>query len=409
MTVDNYITALEKIKLAICEVLGALKAEKFKSERCETPEKEELAITFTEKEIEKLPKHIKLLFKANRIRATVRQRNGVYEIRCQFNNNKITASSKLLETAKKKFLQKLNEILPPALAPTINNILFSDYAKKWLEIKKRTTKPSTYKEYERSVNVDLIPFFKAKTITSITRDSLQSFLFEMIDQGKNRKAEKSHLVLRCIFDLACSDLAIQSPMAKIVLPKRQQKKGLPLTLEEESKLVNYCLRNEDSASCSALLVLLFFGLRRSELKTLTVKDNELTVITSKTKMGKGEVLRSIPFTPIFKRVLAHVDFEKAKNANVNSVSSALKRVFPNHHLHELRYTFITRCKESGVNLEAVMLWAGHEEDGDVRSSRVNRGYTVYSADYLKREAEKVNYIVDITWVLFPTYTQLFGV
>ncbi len=396
MTVDNYITALEKIKLAICEVVGALKAEKFKSERDETPIKEESAIFFTEKEIEKLPKHIKLLFKSNRIRATVRQRNGVYEIRCQFNNNKITASSKILETAKKKFLQKLNEILPPALAPTLNNILFSDYAKKWLEIKKRTTKPSTYKDYERSVNVDLIPFFKAKTIISITRDSLQSFLFEMIDQGKNRKAEKLHLVLRCIFDLACSDLAMPSPMAKIVLPKRQQKKGLPLTLEEESKLVNYCLRNEDSASCSALLVLLYFGLRRSELKTLTVKDNELTVITSKTKMGKGEVLRSIPFTPIFKRVLAHVDFEKAKNANVNSVSSALKRVFPSHHLHELRYTFITRCKESGVNLEAVMLWAGHEEDGDVRSSRVNRGYTVYSADYLKREAEKVNYIIDIT-------------
>ncbi len=56
-----------------------------------------------------------------------------------------------------------------------------------------------------------------------------------------------------------------------------------------------------------------------------------------------------------------------------------------------------------------MLWAGHEEDSDVKSSRVNRGYTVYSTDYLKSEAQKVNYIVDITWVLFPTYTQLLKV
>lgn len=396
MTVDNYITALEKIKFAICEIIGALQAEKFKSQRNETPIKEESAIFFTEKEIEKLPKHIKLLFKSNRIRATVRQRNGVYEIRCQFNNNKITASSTLLEVAKKKFLQKLNDILPPALAPTLNNALFSDYATKWLEIKKRTTKPSTYKDYERSVNVDLMPIFKTKTLNSITRDFLQTFLFDMVDSGKNRKAEKLHLILRCIFDLASSDFAITSPMAKIVLPKRQQKKGLPLTLEEESKLVKYCLLNKDNLTSSALLVLLYFGLRRSELKTLTVRDNELTVITSKTKMGKGELLRSIPFTPIFKRFLAHVDFEKAKNANVNSVTTALKRVLPSHHLHELRYTFITRCKESGVNLEAVMLWAGHEEDGDVKSSRINRGYTVYSTDYLKSEAQKVNYIVDIT-------------
>ena len=35
MTVDNYIAALEKIKLALCEVLGALKGEKFKAERAE--------------------------------------------------------------------------------------------------------------------------------------------------------------------------------------------------------------------------------------------------------------------------------------------------------------------------------------------------------------------------------------
>lgn len=396
MTVDNYITALEKIKLALSEVVGALKAEKFKEERDVARSGEELAIYFTEKEIEKLPKHIKLLFKSNRIRATVRKRsNGVYEIRCQFNGNKITASSKVLETAKQKFLQKLNDILPTALPKTSSTVLFSDFALKWLEIKKRTTKLSTHEEYERSINVDLIPTFKYKYLNEITRDVLQTYLFSMLDEGKCRKAEKLHLILRCIFDLASSDFNFPSPMAKIVLPKRQKKKGTPLTLEEEKTLVNYCLHNLDGATSSALLVLLYFGLRRSELKTLTVGDNELTVITSKTKMGKGEVLRSIPFTPVFKRVLPYVDFEKAKNTSVSSVYNTLKRVLPNHHTHELRYTFITRCKESGVNLEAVMLWAGHEEDSDVKSSRINRGYTVYSAEYLRAEAEKVNYIVDI--------------
>ena len=41
-------------------------------------------------------------------------------------------------------------------------------------------------------------------------------------------------------------------------------------------------------------------------------------------------------------------------------------------------------------------WAGHEEDSDVKSSRINRGYTIYGTEYLKSEAEKVNYIIDIT-------------
>ncbi|MBQ4268256.1 MAG: hypothetical protein IJB97_01245 [Clostridia bacterium] len=55
------------------------------------------------------------------------------------------------------------------------------------------------------------------------------------------------------------------------------------------------------------------------------------------------------------------------------------------------YTFITRCKECGVNPEVVMIWSGHSEDNDVLSSRVNRGYTDISNEFQLREAEKVNY------------------
>ena len=85
------------------------------------------------------------------------------------------------------------------------------------------------------------------------------------------------------------------------------------------------------------------------------------------------------------------DFEKAKRVNLNTVSTRLKRLFPDHHPHELRYTFITRCKECGVNPEVVMIWSGHSEDKDVLASRVNRGYTDFSEEFQLKEAEKVNY------------------
>ena len=67
--------------------------------------------------------------------------------------------------------------------------------------------------------------------------------------------------------------------------------------------------------------------------------------------------------------------------------------FPNHHTHELRYNFITRAKEAGCNLEAVMLWAGHSFDKDVKPSAVDRGYTDYSQEYLVQEAQKIDYIL----------------
>ena len=38
-----------------------------------------------------------------------------------------------------------------------------------------------------------------------------------------------------------------------------------------------------------------------------------------------------------------------------------------------------------------MIWSGHEFDSDVKTSRVDRGYTTYSDEYLFREASKVRY------------------
>ena len=86
-----------------------------------------------------------------------------------------------------------------------------------------------------------------------------------------------------------------------------------------------------------------------------------------------------------------INFEKSKKASSKTVQEALKRIFPDRHVHELRYTFISRCKESECNLELVMLWDGHEFDKDVRTSKVDRGYTQYSDEIYFGDIEKVNY------------------
>ena len=74
-----------------------------------------------------------------------------------------------------------------------------------------------------------------------------------------------------------------------------------------------------------------------------------------------------------------------------SILDLLKRIIEDRRVHEFRYTFITRAKECGVNPEVIMVWSGHEFDSDVKTSRVDRGYTTYSDEYLFREASKVRY------------------
>ena len=89
--------------------------------------------------------------------------------------------------------------------------------------------------------------------------------------------------------------------------------------------------------------------------------------------------------------MADDDFEIVKQTGNYTARDALKRIYPDRHVHEFRYTFITRAKECGCNQEVVMLWTGHESDSDVKTSKVDRGYTTYSEEYLLGEVHKIEY------------------
>ena len=128
---------------------------------------------------------------------------------------------------------------------------------------------------------------------------------------------------------------------------------------------------------------------RSELASLKIIDETwLECETSKERMGKNVVKRKVPFTPMMKKVLPYIDFKKAKNVNLNTLQTTMKRLFPNHHSHELRHTFISRCKESGVSGEVVSIWAGHSLTGTITTTV----YTHYSDEFYLKEAEKVDYL-----------------
>ena len=244
--------------------------------------------------------------------------------------------------------QPQSQIPVPATSPSpqqeaLQSVLFTDYVAQWLTLKKQTVKPRTYLEYERMSKCHFLKDFAGVPLKDVTRTKIQEYLFRYIDEGKFRTAEKLHLAFSCIFDLAADDLGFVSPMKKIVLPYHESKKGSALTKAEEKTLVEFCVSHKDNAASSALLVMLYCGLRRSELKSIRTEENFLICTTSKQRQGRVEVERKIPFSPMFRKVLPYVDFEKAKSVNLSTIQTTFKRLFPEHHPHELRYTFITRA------------------------------------------------------------------
>lgn len=361
-------------------------------------EKGKNGFKLTKQEIKTMPESIRKIFIANNYIVNYRiTSNGYFEARIRRKGMYIEASGRDFETMRKRFMDRLATFYtqptvtaePAGLsAPTAKTILFGDYGREWLKIKEQTTKPSTFKEYERSFRVDLEPTFGNKPLADITRNDLQNYLFGIVGKNKHRKAEKLALMLHCIFDMAAEDYDIPSPMKKVVLPAYQTKKGEALTKDEEARLVNYCKSHKNVEGTDALLVLLYFGLRKSELASIEIIDGKwLQCETSKERLGQNIVLRKIPFTPMVKKVLPYIDFEKAKNTNLNTISTRMKRLLPNHHPHELRHTFISRCKEAGVASEVVSIWAGHSLSGTITSTV----YTHYSEEFQLKEAEKVVY------------------
>ncbi len=343
-------------------------------------------LKFTKKEISQMPTQFKNIFAANDLIVHYRLRkDGVYETRFHRQGIDIEVSSKDLTKLKQKFIDKLNH---KDEKPDKNDKTFAEYADEWLNIKKVTTKQSTYNEYLRLLNHDILPTFGEMKAIEIDRCMLQNFLLTYVQKGVLRTVHKLFLLLRCIFDMIAEDYNIPTPMKKVVVPNYQSKSGIAFTYEEEKKLVNHCIAHLNRDTSHAFLVLLYAGLRRSELASLKIIDGTwLECETSKERMGKNVVKRKIPITPMMRQVLPYIDFEKAKNVNLNTLQTTMKRLFPNHHSHELRHTFISRSKESGVAREVVSVWAGHAADG----TQTSNVYTHFSREFMKEQAQKVDY------------------
>lgn len=325
---------------------------------------------FTEKEINKMPKEFRSDFRLGKVKARIRRReNGTYEIRCQLKKQKITASSKNLETAKESFIEKLKLASNPLTACVKKNVKVADYTKKWLETaKKPYVKPNTYKFYLQTFNTDILPAFGNRELTSIKQIELQEFINRYTEQGKYRTAKKIFQFLASVFDYAVFDELLQrSPMCKVKIPIYEQKHGEPFTREEEKSFIDK-LKVEPTIYMQAFVFLVYTGLRRSELASVVIEDEWVYATTAKQRKGKKEKVRNIPISPMLSAVLSAIDIKAIVKLPVGVLSKHFKKYFPNHHLHDLRHTFITRCQECGIQRELVSLWAGHSADSSITST-----------------------------------------
>lgn len=268
---------------------------------------------------------------------------------------------------------------------------FNEVAARWLELRKPIIKPTTYEHYEGVFRANVFPAFKGRRIDELKQSDCQELINVYMEQGKYRTADKIYQTLKAIFDFALGEeLVERSPMRFIKPPQYEERGGVALTVDEERDFIALV----NGSKCvpeikAALLFLLYTGIRRSELAEARNEGEFVSVVCAKVRKGFQEKRRLIPITPMLARWLPCIELDKLRDIRPDALTQAMKRLLPAHHLHELRHTFITRCQECGVPREVVSVWAGHAAD----NTQTSHVYTHFSPEFMKVQAQKVDYII----------------
>lgn len=393
LALANQPKAEEKIKLLLTNLFDAYCKTGYIEQEPDEIESGSVPLLFTQKELDKMPKQFNKLFKTRKATAHVRRKScGVYEIRCYLYGESISASSKSLDDAKRKFILKIKDLSATATVRVkiSTGTMFTEYMENWLETaKKPYVKEVTYKDYTSTYNVHIRPVFEGRTLASVKYAELQKLILEYEEDGKNRTAKKIYQLLTTLFEYAVADRIIPiSPMLKVKLSPYEQESGQPLTRAEEYALVED-FKREPTLYKQAFVFLLYTGLRRSELASVTVSDGWVTLVSAKQRKGYKEKERSLPISPMLKPLLPLIDVDAIKKVNPHLLTKHFPFICKGHHCHELRHTFVTRARECKIEREYVSLWVGHKAD----SSLTTNVYTKLQQNTQLQvdEMEKFNY------------------
>lgn len=271
----------------------------------------------------------------------------------------------------------------------------------WLDEWFETYKKPNLKEYsirniEQIIRLHIPEELKQRRLVSIEPLEVWQALLK-IPYSRQRIYTRS--VLFSAFDKAYRlGYISKNIMLAVDKPKHRRKQSSALTLSEQREFIE---RLEGNRYKYLMLFYLLTGVRRNEALSLEWSDiSEDVIRIHGTKTEKSD--RLFPMMPAIQEVLFAqrrqnlAERQKIKRGNYHNapesivfpfasqqVTREFKKLCPNHHLHDLRHTFITRCAESGVNVTVCQQLVGH-----ATADMTLNVYTHVMDDFKRRETQK---------------------
>ena len=220
----------------------------------------------------------------------------------------------------------------------------------------------------------------------ITTALARRYLYYMSEVGWRPRTRLRHwAALRSLFVLMVDrEVLPENPLAKISLPKKDPARRLLVSDEELIQVIDAAGRQRIAwrsvRDQAVLAVLIFTGLRRTEVLDLRLQDVDFRRSMLYVAHGKGDQARWVPLcsevSDHLKRWLelrpaANHDwlwaYGQARRLSANGLANILEKAkdvaglggAENIKPHSIRHRAATRLLQNGADLRAVQAWLGH--------------------------------------------------
>lgn len=282
------------------------------------------------------------------------------------------------ELAKRR-LEPLRQKVVRLNTKEAGDLLFADLAKRWLETKFGTLKPSSYERRQTSI-ASLKHYFKA-TVRSIGRVQVEEWAAKRAKDTSARTFNIDRETLIQILDYAAGHGLILDNPARFVPRRKESRPPLVIPTKQQFTTLIGQLRAEPQALEAADLCefLAYSGCRLGEATHVLWSDVRLDAKTFMVTGGEGGTknheARAVPLFPPLERLLLRMRDERPSRPEVQdklfSITKAEQAMntacriakLPHFTHHSLRHFFCSNAIEAGIDFKVIAGWLGHKDGG----------------------------------------------
>lgn len=295
----------------------------------------------------------------------------------------------------------------------------------WLnKYAKLSIKQRTYLQYKESIEKHINPILGNYELTDLSANVLQEFVIQKLETGnlKTGKGLSSNSVIGIVGVLkqALHQALVLEMISKdnsnlIKMPTVQEKLVEAFEIEEQNKVVDYCMSSK-KPNHFGIVLCFYTGLRIGELLALTWNDIDFdrktmsinkSVFYTKINGKYGTVIdtpktkHSIRVIPLPKQILDKLkEIKKSskskyvlttrdnKMMNVRTYQRTFERILKKlnvtvKNFHSLRHTFATRAIEMGMDVKTLSEILGHKNPV-VTLTRYTHSMMSYKTDMMNK-------------------------